>query len=437
MDNLNRRLPGRVSLLTVSFAVVTLGIVAAIWLVFVLVRSMPPRAVTMATYPEGSLNAELVKRYREALAHDGVELKLAPSSGAVESLERLRDPRSGISVALIPGGITTQQESPGLVSLGTLFYQPVWVFSRGRLLQKHGQLRDLRISIGPEGSSSRTLSLKLLVGAGMIDQESAVLLPFTPSESAQKLIRGEIDAAIFLDGWASPAVQQLLRSKDIDLQSTPRVDAFVALYPYLNKLVLPAGVVDMAEPRPPTDVLLIATKSSLVVRQDLHPAIQYLLLEAAMGIHSSPGIFNSAGQFPAPESIDLPISPHARQFYKTGPPFLERHLPFWLAVFVEQPLVWLIPFVAVLYPLLRFAPTVYDWIESRRVYRLYAELKRLEDEMLLPGTGPSENDFVERLDQLEIRASRLSVPASFKPLVYALRLHIDMVRQEVRKSITP
>lgn len=437
MGNLKQRPPRRGNLLIASFAVVTFGIVTAIWLAFALFRSMPPRTVIMTTYPEGSLNAELVKRYREALAHDGIELKLAPSSGAIESLERLRDPKSGISVALIPGGVTTEQESPELVSLGTIFYQPLWVFSRGRLLQKREPLRGLRISIGPEGSSSRALSLKLLVRAGVIDRDSAVLLPLTPSESAQKLLRGEIDAAIFLDGWASPAVQELLKSKDIYLESIPRVDAFVALYPYLNKLVLPEGVVDMAEPRPPTDVLLIATKSSLIVRQDLHPAIQYLLLEAATEIHSSTGIFNSAGQFPAPESIDLPLSPHARQFYKTGPPFLQRHLPFWLAAFVEQPLVWLIPFVAVLYPLLRFAPTIYDWVESRRVYRLYAELKRLEDEMLLPATGPSEKDFLERLDHLEIRASRLSVPTSFKPLVYALRLHIDMVRQEARKSITP
>ena len=162
----------------------------------------------------------------------------------------------------------------------------------------------------------------------MIDRDSATLLPLTPSESAQKLIHGEIDVVIFLDAWESPAVQQLLSAREVKLESIQRVDAFVALYPYLNKLVLPAGVVDMAEPRPPTDVLLIATKSNLVVRKDLHPAIQYLLLEAAAEVHSTPGMFHVAGQFPAAESIDLPLSPYARDFYKTGPPFRQRHLPF-------------------------------------------------------------------------------------------------------------
>jgi len=432
----NQRLATRLRLFVALFGLLTLTVLAA-WLVFALLRPKPPRTVTMAVYPEGSLNAELVKRYREILARDGIELKLAPSAGAVESVARLRDPKSAISIAIIPGGITTARDSPELVSLGTLFYQPLWIFSRGRLLESHHLLRGLRISTGAEGSSSRALSLQLLGRVGIIDQQSATLLSFTPWESAQKLIRGDIDVAVFLDAWESPAVQQLLRAKDVNLESLSKADAFVALYPYFSKLVLPAGVVDMAEPRPPTDVLLIAPKASLVVRRNLHPAIQYLLLEAAVEIHSPPGIFHTAGQFPAPESIELPLSPNAREFYKTGPPFLERHLPFWLAVFVAESLVLLIPLVAVLYPMLRFAPTIYDWVEKRRVYTLYSELKRLEDEMFYTDPGKPREDLVERLDRLQGRASRLSVPTPFKPLVYALRLHIDMVRRQAQKSTPP
>jgi len=436
VDTLHHRLARRMGLLIPPLGLIILAALAA-WAAFTFLRPVPPRAVTMAVYPEGSVNAELVKRYREVLARDGVTLRLAPSAGAVESVARLRDPKSAISIAIIPAGITTEQESPELVSLGTLFYQPVWMFSRVRLLERHQQLRGLRISIGPDGSSSRALALQLLERVGIIDQKSATLLSLTPSESAQKLILGDIDVAVFLDAWESPVVQQLLRSKGVNLESLPRADAFVALYPYLNKLVLPAGVVDMAKPRPPTDVLLIAPKASLVVRKDLHPAIQYLLLEAANEIHSAPGIFHTAGQFPAPESIDLPLSPYARDFYKSGPPFLERHLPFGLAVLVAEVLVLLIPLVAVLYPLSRFAPTVYDWVEKRRVYKLYSELKRLEDEMVLTSPSGIRNDFIERLDRLKDRASRLSVPTPFRPLIYSLRLHIDMVRQEAQKLISP
>jgi hypothetical protein len=190
----------------------------------------------------------------------------------------------------------------------------------------------------------------------------------------------------------------------------------------------------MEHNRPPTDVVLAAPKASLVVRRDLHPAIQYLLLEAAVQIHSGPGMFRHAGQFPAAEAIDLPLSDHARHFYRSGPPFLQRHLPFWLAVLVQQLLVVLIPVLGVLYPLVRFAPAAYGWAMRRRVFRLYGELKFLEDDLAARSTQDNLADLVTRLDRLEDRASRFRLPVSFRPLLYTLRLHISLVRQRLQKS---
>jgi TRAP-type uncharacterized transport system substrate-binding protein len=424
-----------------TFVAGFVGVVLVVWL-FSEVFSMQQRTVVMATYPEGSLTAELTKRYQTVLARKGISVKLVLFAGAVESVARLQDPKSGVDVALIPGGTTTEKESPDLVSLGTTFYQPIWVFLRRDLRKRNGQqlksntnLKGLHVSIGPRGSSSRALSLNLLGRAGVIDRESATLFSFSPSESAEKLIRGEIDGAIFVDGWDSPALQRLMSDENVELQSIRRADAFDVLYPYLGKLVLPAGVADMRAPRPPTDVLLVATKSSLVVRRDMHAAVQYMLLEAAVEIHSTPGIFRTAGQFPAPESVDLPLSPYAREFYKTGTPILLAHLPFWLAALLGQPVVWLIPVIIVLFPLVRVAPAVYDWVERRRVYRLYAELRGLEDEMQFAVPGHGREDLVERLDLLKDKAAHLSVPTAFKPLVYSLRWHIDMIRDEAKKEL--
>jgi len=412
---------------------ISAGIALVTWLVFGVFRSMRLRTVVMAVYPEGSLNAELVKRYQQVLARNGVDVRLAPSAGGVESLAQLRDAKSGVSVALIPDGITTKQDSPELVSLGTVFYQPLWIFSRGPLPHGHGPFQGRRVSIGTEGSASRALSLVLLERAGWIDSNSTTLLALPPAESAEALIHGEIDAATFVDGWDSPVVQRLLRTNGVDLESLPGANALVRIYPYLNKSVLPAGAVDLVEPRPATDMILVGPKCSLVVRQDLHSAIQYRLLEAAVEIHSTPSMFRNAGQFPEAESVDLPLSPYARDFYKTGSPFLVHHFPLWLAVVLEQPAVWLIPLAVLLFPLFRIAPSIYDWAERRRVYRLYSELKCLEDEMSYSVHRKDGKDLLERLDRLEHRASHLSVPLAFKPLVYGLRLHIDMVRHEVQK----
>jgi TRAP-type uncharacterized transport system substrate-binding protein len=386
----------------------------------------------MAIDPEGSFNAIAAKRYSELLRRDGIDLKLVPTAGAVESVARLQDPRSGVSIAIIPSGVTDEQKSPDLISLGTLYYEPLWGFSRGRAVRRHEDLAGLRISIGPEGSGSHLLATEFLARVGIINRTSATLLSLSAEDSAAKLQSGEVDAAILLDAWETPVVHQLLTAKDVSLDGVPRADAFVALYPFLHKLTLPAGVADMKENRPPNDVVLLATKASLVVRRDLHPAIQYRLLEAASRAHSAAGLFHAAGQFPAPEVIDLPLGTHAREFYKTGPPFLQRHLPFWLAVLAQQLLVLLIPVLGVVYPLLRFSPAIYSWLQHRRVYRLYSELMVLEGEM---ASSPAHHTdkYMERLNQLEERASRLSLPMAFQPLLYALRLHVGVVRQRIEK----
>ena len=256
----------------------------------------------MAIDPEGSFTAEVANLYRELLAHDGIDLRLVQSRGAVESLALLQDPKSAVSIAILPSGITNERKSPELISLGTLFYEPLWGFSRGRAPRGHEELSGLRISIGPEGSGSHVLAEEFLARAGIIDQKSATLLSLPVNESVAKLQSGEIDVAILLAAWETPAVHELLTTRNVHVDTFYRADAFVALYPFLQKLTLPEGVADMKENQPPNNVVLLATKASLVVRDDLHPAIQYLLLEAASQVHSGSGLFHAAGQFPAADT---------------------------------------------------------------------------------------------------------------------------------------
>jgi hypothetical protein len=212
----------------------------------------------------------------------------------------------------------------------------------------------------------------------------------------------------------------------------------VALYPFLSKLTLPAGVGDIRKNRPPTDVTLFAPKASLVVRRDLHPAIQSLLLDAAEQIHSGPAIFQQPKQFPAAESIDLPLSSEARQYYKSGRSFLERHLPFWLAVAIGRLLVLLIPLVGVIYPLFRFMPALYAWEVRWRIFRIYRELRLLEKDVESRDSARPVDDLNEALDRLEEKASRLQVPLFYTNLLYTLRAHIALVRgQLTRAEVTP
>ena len=422
---------GRFALVVAIVAVAVTA--AAVWTLLTSKSILPPRTLIMATGPEGGANQEFGERYRTILAREGLDLRPLPTAGAVENLARLRDPRSGVSVAFVEAGIASKEKSSDLASLGTVSFEPIWLFLRD---QPHAAptkaLQGKRISIGQEGSGTRVVARRLLQLNG-VEETSVKLLELSPEQAAEALLRGEVDAAVMLTSWQSPAVRKLLVADGIVLATFPRADAYVALFPLLNKLVLPTGVVDLVKNIPPADVTLLAVQESLAVRKDLHPALQYILLEAASEVHGGPGIFQKAGRFPAPEAIDLPLSDQARTFYKSGRPFLYRYLPFWLSGMTERLLIVLIPLLAVAYPLARLLPQLYQWWMQHHLFKLYGELKLLETELDRRGAGESIDDLQSALDSLQQRANRMFVTLSFAQRRHILKNHIQQAREQLEK----
>ena len=407
------------------------AIVLVIALAVMLSRSLPPGTVVIATDLEGGTYNQIAQRYQQIFARHGVRLELLATNGSVENMQHLRDPRGGVSVAFVQGGVTSTTEAPELVSLGTLFYEPFWLFSR---MPRPDQPRRLgegqRLSLGIPGSGTYKHARELAAAVGM-NLSRAQVRDLDAVQAGEALMRGELDMIGMMLPLEAPIVHRLFMDESIEAFDWPRADAHVALRPYLSKLVLPRGVADLPRDRPAKDLTVVATKTSLVVRRDLHPAIQYLLLEAASEVHGAPGVFNKAGEFPAAEPIDLPLSTFAHEYYRSGPPFLQRHLPFWLAA-LTTPLLVLIPVVGLLYPLSRLAPELYRWYVHRGIFRLYSELKFLEAEFEASASDPVAEALSERLDRLEERADHLHVPIAYMYMLYTLKHHISLARQRLR-----
>ncbi len=423
MKDLFRRRP------FLSFSVAAVVAAAClVWALFVVGRPLPPRRVVMSTGPDGGAFREYGERYRAALAKEGVDLKLVSSLGDVENLGRLKDPASGVAAGFVSGGLTTAKDSPGILSLGTISYDPLWIFCRG--LPRPVRMQDLqgrRVSIGPEGGGTRSIVLELLRANGIADSLTA--LPLTPGGGGEALLRGEIDCACMLTSADAPIVKKLLADERVELLTFPRADAYVALYPHLRKLTVPRGVGSLSKDLPGEDVTLLASMTSLLVREDLHPAIQFLLLQAASDIHSGPGILRQPGQFPAAEPVDVPLSREAHSFYRSGGSFLQRHLPFWLAVLAGRVLLVLVPLAGVVYPLLRVIRALRDWVVEQRLWRLYAELRKVER---LIATGPG--DGASALGALEAKVNAVRVPKRFARVLYTLKQHVALVREGLVKA---
>ena len=422
---------GRVFL--VSLALIMIAIV---WF-FSSIHPLPPRTITLATGEEGSSYAWWGKRYKQLLAKEGINLVLRPTAGGVENLKLLRDPKSGVQAGFVEGGVASDTDSPALVSLGTLGYEPMWFFSRKAatdrgLFTLHGK----RVSVGPEGSDSRALVDELLKRKAL-DTGTFQELGLTPEEAVSQLLQGKIDAAVLMTNWGSPIIRKLVDTPGIDLANFSRADAYVALFPSLYKRVLPAGVGDLEKNRPPRDTTLLAAKTSLVVRGDLHPALQYLLLETITQVHSHAGIFQKAGEFPAPEALEIELSSDARHYYKSGRPFLQRYLPFWLAALAEEVVVLLIPLIGLLYPLVKGLTALYGWGMQRKIFLLYGELHWLEREIDKLGSRPPPEEILARMKHLEERTNRVRVSRNYIPMLYSLKETVAYVRARLDKLGQP
>jgi len=406
------------------------AVMLAIWLF-----DPPQRRIRLAAGPVGSAEYRFAERYSAILEREGVRLELVSTRGTLESLARLQDREGHVDAALIEGGSTTTAKSPGLVSLGTLYYRPVWVFYRGDRMPRPGQSwpRTLRIALGAEGGDSANLSRRLLIESGA-DLATGDLHLLDRQAAVDSILAGTIDIAAIVAPWESSSIQQLLRADSIHVAGFERAEARVALHPELTKLMLPEGVVDLARNVPEHDVVLVASKMSLAAHRSLHPALQYLLLDALSEVHGRAGVFERAGQFPAPEPGDLPLSKATVSYHKSGTPFLQRHLPFWVAAVLTQVGLLLIPILGIAYPVLQGAPALYATLMQHRVSRVYSYLKSVEGE-LAEGTVKDPVAVIAKLDELDSRARKLHTTAAYMSMVYTLRAHIQLIRDRLLRSM--
>jgi TRAP transporter TAXI family solute receptor len=425
-----------VSLRELIIAIVPLALIAiaAFWIAYQFVKPAPPKRLAMTTGAEGGAYRAFAERYREILARNGIDLELRPSSGSIENLRRLEDKNSGVDVGFVQSGSRAAGDTAGLVSLGSLYYEPLWVFYRDKVaLNRLSQLQGKRVSIGPEGSGIRRLALQLLA-ANDAAKQPTILLDHGMSDAAAALQRREIDALFIIAGPDSEVVQKLLRAEGVRLMNFSQAMAYTRLFPFLSSVVLPHGAVDLARNIPAQATTLLSPTAHLVAREDLHPALVILLIQAATEVHGHAGLFQRAGEFPAPVATDFPLSEEARRFYQSGPSFLQRYLPFWVAVFVQRMIVLLIPLIAVLIPLMRILPSLYTWRVTRPIYRWYGELKVLEHDLKQNSDPQQVTECLKRLDDIEERVSKLRVPLAFSGQFYTLRQHIGFVRDMIRKA---
>ena len=418
--------------LLVIYAPLLLLILAAFVLAFHYMEPAPPRKIVMASGEPGGAYAAFAERYRKLLEKQGLELEIRHTRGTMENLELLRE--GEVDTAFVQGGVGLGEVgTAGLEGLGSLYFEPLWLFYRDGLETKDRipSLKGLKMSLGPDGSGTQALVRRLLAGNG-IPVDGSNLLTLPSDEAAAELEKGTLDAAFFVASLESSRIRDLLHSPGVHVASMGRAEAYARRYPYITRVVLPEGAEDLANNVPPYDTELLAVTSSLVVREGIHPAVVGLLMQVLEKVHSRRGWFEKRGEFPTPDYMVFPLNEQAEHYYKHGPPFLQRYLPFWAASFLDRMKIMILPLLGLMLPMFKVGPPLYRWRMRSRIYRWYDQLEEVDTR----AANDPEADLPQlrkELEEMEREVRDIKVPLSFSDQLYHLRLHIDFVSRRLER----
>ncbi|TDY19907.1 TRAP transporter TAXI family solute receptor [Paraburkholderia sp. BL6665CI2N2] len=421
--------PGRRRFLVICVIVL---LAALGWALVTMLKPAIQRTIVITTGADQGIYRNFADRYAPILKREGITLDIRSSSGSVENYQRLTNPDSEYEVGFIQSGTTSPKATDHLQTIAAVSYEPIWVFFRGDItVNRLSQLRGKRIAIGVAGSGLLHVS-RALLGYSGVTGDNTTLLEMDATQAYEGLEIGQLDAAFFI-GRPDAAMQIRLLNSDLKLMSFAQADALVQKFPSLSKVIFPRASTSIVDDLPQTDVTLLAATALLVSKDTLHPALVYLLLDAARTVHGGEDYFTPLGAFPNLTTEEFPISDESARYFRSGRPFLQRYLPFWLASLIERRLLILLPFMALVLGLLQALPRMLEARIRRRLVVWYREIKSLEDE-IWRNRQPTPDDVAKWRDEIEnidAHASQIRIPYRYFQDVYALKQAIGVVRNRI------
>jgi uncharacterized protein len=413
------------------WGILTLVVVVGFAVTYQYVGAPPPKAIRIATGAKNGAYYAFAQEYARLLTNDGIALEVVSTAGSMENFDLLK--KGEVSLALVQGGSATNDDKERLQSLGSLFFEPVWVFTREqKTIKRFSELKEKRVAVGAAGSGTYLLSRQLLSAAGITEQNTT-LVQGDSAQAVASLSQGKIDAAFFVASPVAPLIHNLLEQSTVRLLNFDRAAAYSRLFPFLTPVTLSEGVLNLERNVPSRDTTLVAVAANLAAHRDLNASLIPALLNAITRTHEAGGVLEQKRQFPSIDFVDLPLNEDARRYIVNGPSFLFRWLPYGTAVLLDRLKILILPFLALLIPLFRIAPPLYNWRVRSKIYRWYGTVREI-DSMFQKGAMAGDAKLaIDRLKELEREAAAVSVPLSYTGELYHLRLHIGFLQEKLEK----
>ena len=407
-------------------------ITIAFFFAYQFVGPPPPRTLTIATGSDQGAYYHFGQAYTEWLRQHDIELKVVETSGSAENLALLTNETAGVELAFVQGG--TASDEKDLLSLGSMYYEPLWVFYRKEApIELLSDLKGQPIAMGSDFSGTRAIASVLARENGVDPSAHPVVSRLSGRKAAEALRAGEVAAAFFVASPEAPLLQTLLADRSLALMDMDRAEAYTRRNRFLSQVHISEGLLDLEHNIPSERIQLISPTANLVIRDDLHPALIDLVLQAATAVHGDGGMFAQLDEFPTPTHLEFPLSPEAKRFYEHGPPFLQRFLPFWVATLVDRLKVLILPMIVVLIPLFKVIPPTMKWRIRRRIIRWYKEIQKLDIGMD-GAEGVDQMEGIRKaIARIEHEVTQVHVPLGYAGQLYNLRMHLELVRAKLER----
>lgn len=409
------------------------------WLALKFAAPPPPATFVISTATKGSPYYTLASRYAETFARNGITLEVRESDGSNANLKLVSAPDNDVDAAFVQGGLVTKEQSEALLSVGRVAYEPLWIFhTSAEPFARLSELKGRKVLVGPTGSGTNALAMRLLAANGITSQNTTLIETALP-DYVDLLQGGKADAGFLVLGAQARTIQRLLHASGVHLMDLANAESYVQRYEFLSRLDLREGWFDLGQRIPPSDVNLIATSAAVVVKTTAHPALVNLLAQAMLDVHGRPTVtaegesdpFQRAGHFPTATDPELQMSKEAVRVYRSGAPFLQRYVPFWLATLIDRLLVSILVALPLIYPVVRAAPVLYRWSIRRRLLHWYGVLKQVEADIKRMPTAAERAARIGEIDRIEAAVDNIPVPLEFADQHFELRQHIDAVRNRL------
>ncbi len=406
---------------------------ALVALLIYVVRPVPPKTVTIATGQYHSTADVIGHRYHEFFKRHGVDLQLVQSKGAEENISLLAEGK--VDAVFSQGGLQLPDNASHFVSLGSVVYQPLWLFH----YQTDNVDPDLnrflagkKVSINIHGSSTRAMVGPLLEAQG-IDLNLPNLINMGTVDSLNALKERKIDAMFLVGAMASKNVQEIAQLPGIQMYNFTLAAAYAKRFQYLDPVLLSAGTFNLHPITPKKDVNMIATTLDILTTERMHPALQLLFMEATDDFERKRVSYFVPGKFPAYIDTRIPESDVARRYFKEGSPFLWGYVPYWAASLFDEVWFYLLAIGAVAIPLIGFLPSYRKTHAVLSIESCYDELRLIENEVLYlhEQHHAMSPELLKRIDRLKDKVRALWVPTGNRGAYYDLRAAINIVREDI------